>query len=273
MRNFLQRAVTGLIYVLLIIVSLYTHQYVFATVFSAIMLVCLYELYRLVGFLNSVSPYTSAGLISAGILFLVSFLDAFGVFSLNLIPVFVFLFGALFIYELLQKKHVTIHNIVYTLFGLLYVAVPFLMLPYMMNFQGANYEMSGSLIMMLFVFIWSHDTFSYLWGITLGKHPLWPSISPKKSIEGFVGGALSTLGVTVLVASILPEYMTLFQWLGAAGVVIIFGTVGDLVESLIKRSVAVKDSGSVLPGHGGFLDRFDSVIFSIPAFFAYLYII
>jgi phosphatidate cytidylyltransferase len=242
-------------------------------VFFAIMLICLYELYRLVGFLNSVSPYTIAGLMSAAILFGASFLDAFGVFSLNLIAVFVFIFGALFLYELFQKKHVSIHNIVYTLFGLVYVAVPFFMLPYMVTLRGASYETSGSLIMMLFVFIWSHDTFSYVWGVTLGKHPLCPSISPKKSIEGFVGGALSTLGVAVLVASLFPQYMSLFQWLGAAAVVVAFATVGDLVESLIKRSVAVKDSGSVLPGHGGFLDRFDSVIFSIPAFFAYLYII
>ena len=127
------------------------------------------------------------------------------------------------------------------------------------------------MILLLFAFTWINDTFAYLTGMLLGKHPLCPKISPKKTIEGFAGGCFFTIVCAAVIAYVYMEGMEL-HIVGLAVLIVIASTLGDMVESRFKRWVGVKDSGKMLPGHGGFLDRFDSVIFSIPIFFAYLQI-
>ncbi|MFO7868268.1 MAG: phosphatidate cytidylyltransferase [Bacteroidales bacterium] len=272
MKNFLQRLITGILYVLVIVVSLFVHEYIFGLIFMLIMLACLYEFYRLVGVSRSVTPYKYAGLGVATVFFMLSFLQAFTVFSFSILPFYIIGILFLFVYELFQKRGNNIHNLAYTLFGIIYVAMPFLLLPYMATYAG-SFDASAVVIMCMFVFIWSHDTFSYIWGNLLGKHQLYPAVSPKKSIEGFVGGFISTLALAFVAGHLFPHYMSLYEWIGGACIIVFSATVGDLLESSLKRAVAIKDSGSVLPGHGGFLDRFDSVIFTLPAFFAYLYIL
>ena len=121
----------------------------------------------------------------------------------------------------------------------------------------------------IYIFIWVNDTGAYLSGITLGKHKMFPRISPKKSWEGAVGGALATVASAFIVAHFY-SFMELWQWVGMALVVVVAGTFGDLTESMIKRHLDIKDSGHILPGHGGFLDRLDSMLFAIPAVVAYL---
>ena len=121
----------------------------------------------------------------------------------------------------------------------------------------------------IYIFIWVNDTGAYLSGITLGRHKMFPRISPKKSWEGAVGGALATT-VSAFIVGHFYTFMELWQWIGMALVVVVAGTFGDLTESMMKRHLDIKDSGHILPGHGGFLDRLDSMLFAIPAVVAYL---
>ena len=153
----------------------------------------------------------------------------------------------------------------------LYIAVPFALLPLL----SIVYDASSSTLaynwiypLALFIFLWVNDTFAYLCGCSLQKYipaKLFPRISPKKSWIGSIGGGLFTLLAAIIIWWWQPETMPLLRWLGFALVVIVFGTWGDLVESLIKRQLGIKDSGNVLPGHGGMLDRFDSALLVIPA--------
>lgn len=153
----------------------------------------------------------------------------------------------------------------------MYIALPFSLLPLLSIVYDAN---TGAMAynwiypLALFIFIWVNDTFAYLCGWSLHKFfpaKLFPRISPKKSWVGSIGGALFTLAASVVVWWWQPETMPLLRWLGFALTVVVFGTWGDLVESLIKRQLSIKDSGNVLPGHGGLLDRFDSALLAIPA--------
>ena len=153
----------------------------------------------------------------------------------------------------------------------LYIAVPFALLPLL----SIVYDASSSTLaynwiypLALFIFLWVNDTFAYLCGCSLQKYipaKLFPRISPKKSWIGSIGGGLFTLLAAIIIWWWQPETMPLLRWLGFALVVIVFGTWGDLVESLIKRQLGINDSGNVLPGHGGMLDRFDSALLVIPA--------
>ena len=124
----------------------------------------------------------------------------------------------------------------------------------------------------MYVFLWLNDTGAYLCGSLLGKHKLFPRISPKKSWEGSIGGAIVAMASAVAVAHFFPV-LNVWQWVGMALVVVVAGTYGDLTESMIKRSLDVKDSGRMLPGHGGILDRLDSMLFAIPASVIYLYVL
>lgn len=124
----------------------------------------------------------------------------------------------------------------------------------------------------MYVFLWLNDTGAYLCGSLLGKHKLFPRISPKKSWEGSIGGTIVAMASAVAVAHFFPV-LNVWQWVGMALVVVVAGTYGDLTESMIKRSLDVKDSGRMLPGHGGILDRLDSMLFAIPASVIYLYVL
>jgi len=155
----------------------------------------------------------------------------------------------------------------------LYIALPFALLPLISIVYDAGTEtLAYNWIypLALFIFLWVNDTFAYLCGCSLQKYipyKLFPRISPKKSWIGSIGGGLFTLLAAVIIwwqVGVQPS-MPLWRWLGFALVVVFFGTWGDLVESLIKRQLGIKDSGNVLPGHGGMLDRFDSALLAIPA--------
>jgi phosphatidate cytidylyltransferase len=158
----------------------------------------------------------------------------------------------------------------------LYIALPFALLngiafiPYPMGPLGTVYIYMYPLA--VFLFLWSSDTGAYCVGSLLSKkipYKLFPSISPNKSWVGSIGGTLLAVAVAAIVSHFEPS-LTLLQWIGSALVVAIFGTWGDLVESQIKRQLGIKDSGNILPGHGGFLDRFDSSLLAIPASLLYL---
>jgi phosphatidate cytidylyltransferase len=168
-----------------------------------------------------------------------------------------------FIVELFKKNTNHIKNIGYTFLGQLYIAVPFLL-------AAVLYHRAAIVLLALFVIIWANDTFAYLIGSAFGKHKLCERISPKKSWEGFFGGVIGSLAAG-FVFSLFVDKMNLYQWLLFALIISIFATLGDLAESVLKRATGVKDSGNIMPGHGGFLDRLDSFLFVVPAVAIFLF--
>lgn len=209
------------------------------------------------------------GLIAGLLFFGITCLYSIGYVPLNLLFIVVPVISAIFVSELYRKQEFPFQNIAITLFGVLYIAIPFSLL-ILIGFPErsiAGYQ--ANLIMGFFFLLWSNDTGAYLTGISIGKHPMFPRISPKKSWEGFAGGLFFTL----VVAFIISKYFTALpriDWMVIAIIICIFGVWGDLIESMLKRSLQIKDSGNILPGHGGILDRFDSVLFSAPIVFVYL---
>jgi phosphatidate cytidylyltransferase len=182
--------------------------------------------------------------------------------------------------ELYKKKPNPIHNWAYALMSQLYVALPFALLNVLAFSTGAvstDGEMMVTgynpiLPLSIFIFTWINDTGAYCSGMLFGKHRLFERISPKKSWEGFAGGLVVCLLASMLMYRLFP-FLPMWAWAGLALTVVVFGTWGDLTESLLKRQLQIKDSGNILPGHGGMLDRFDSSLMAIPAAVVYLYLI
>lgn len=180
------------------------------------------------------------------------------------------LFIAIFLREIYGRKATAVMNIALTLMPVAYIAVPFALITMNGLWAGEYCGMlyNGMMPLAVFLFIWSNDVGAYLTGCTLGRHRLFERISPKKSWEGSTGGALLTVGVAVLLPLAIPQrfgFLEVWTWVAIAAVTVVSGTYGDLAESLMKRELGIKDSGNALPGHGGWLDRFDSTLFAFPA--------
>ena len=173
----------------------------------------------------------------------------------------------MFICELYRKSPTPIANIGSTLTGVIYVALPMSLLLFIPLMLSRGEWQPWSIIFYIFI-IWANDVCAYLFGITLGKHRLFERISPKKSWEGFIGGLLGAMAMGYVAATFLDGNFVV--WIGMALIAAVTGVFGDLVESLFKRSVDMKDSGNIIPGHGGWLDRFDALILSAPFVFIYL---
>jgi phosphatidate cytidylyltransferase len=177
----------------------------------------------------------------------------------------------LLIAELYLKAKDPINNWAYTMLPQMYIALPFSMLNVLAFPQAGSY--SFVLPLSVFVFLWMNDTGAYLCGSLLGRHKLFPRVSPGKSWEGSVGGAVFVLVCAFVISRFVDKegMFTMQVWMGLGLTVVVFGTLGDLVESLFKRTLGIKDSGNILPGHGGMLDRFDSSLLAIPAAVVYLF--
>ncbi len=180
----------------------------------------------------------------------------------------------LLVAELYGKQEDPINDWAYTMLSQMYIALPFSLINVLAFTATPEGEIRFNTLLPLsvFVFLWVNDTGAYCVGSLLGRHKLFPRISPKKSWEGSIGGAVFVLAAAYAISYFLDGVMlSHWQWLGLGLVVVIFGTWGDLVESLFKRTLGIKDSGSILPGHGGMLDRFDSSLLAIPTAVVYLY--
>ena len=184
----------------------------------------------------------------------------------------------LMVSELYLKQEDPVNDWAYTMMSQLYIALPFSLLnvlAFQSDAEGIHFVWSVPLS--VFIFLWINDAGAYICGSLLGKHKLFPRISPGKSWEGSIGGGILVVIVAVLVWYLLEQYeqnalgLSVVEWIGLGLVIVIFGTWGDLVESLFKRTLGIKDSGSILPGHGGMLDRFDSTLMAVPAAVVYLY--
>ena len=186
---------------------------------------------------------------------------------------FIFTLIVIMIRELYFKKPSPINDWVHTLFPVIYIALPYA-LTSMLAFDtmGPGTGYSPTIPLTLFIFLWCNVVGAYCTGCTIGKHKLFERISPKKTWEGSIGGAVLTMIAAFLLHRFLPDmyaFMPVWVWMGMTLVVVVFGTWGDLIESLMKREMGIKDSGKILPGHGGMLDRFDSALLAIPATVVY----
>lgn len=258
MREILRRLITGAIYVVLLLSAVFLSSDAFDFLFMVFGLACLYEYKRLTMLRGY---YVFAAYLGLWWSYIYLIHDQVLVNVLMFLTVTVNLALIFYLFTTKRRLHYTFEKFV---IGLLYIGggcIFLTMIPYKDNIF-AKYLIIG-----IFILIWVNDSFAYLVGKTLGRHKLYPAVSPKKTIEGTLGGFLFSLGAAYLLARYEPILNT-SQWMVMAAVIVISGSLGDLIESKMKREAGVKDSGAILPGHGGMLDRLDSLIFAAP--FAYL---
>jgi phosphatidate cytidylyltransferase len=271
MKPFLTRTLTGIVYVALTVSGILYNSYTFLCLFSILTVFCLREFYGLMITQKNIrlNPwYNSFGGL---LLFVSTYLYTTGICSYVVFSLYLLYVVSIFISALYEKQQDPLTHIAYVILGQCYIALPLSLLN-RIAFPVAADGIAGYypvLVLALFIFIWINDTGAYLVGSLFGKHPLFKRISPKKSWEGFFGGTLFTVASSFLFASFEPE-IPYYHWIALSCGVVLFGTWGDLVESLMKRTLNVKDSGKVLPGHGGFLDRFDSLLLAVYAVFFYV---
>ncbi len=176
-----------------------------------------------------------------------------------------------FAWILLAKKEEIVSHLGKIFLSIIYIVVPFVLMA-QIPFLNNDFKYASTTILGVFILIWSSDTFAYLIGKNFGKTKLLKRISPNKTVEGFAGGMIACLITSYILAQYFTDFTTI-QWIVIALLVSIFGVFGDLIESMFKRQAGIKDSSNLIPGHGGFLDRFDSVIFAAPFIFIYLQIV
>ena len=277
MKNFIVRTITAVFFVAAI-VTCFMRPEAMILLFGLVTGLTIWEF---TGLVNERGGITVNQLIStvAGVYF---FLAMAG-YNSGMTPAAVFIpylltLIYLMVAELYLKQEDPVNDWAYTMMSQLYIALPFSLLnvlAFQSDADGVHYVWTVPLS--VFVFLWINDTGAYLCGSLLGKHKLFPRISPGKSWEGSIGGGILVIIVAVLVWYLLEQYeqnalgLSALEWAGLGLVIVVFGTWGDLVESLFKRTLGIKDSGNILPGHGGMLDRFDSSLMAIPAAVVYLY--
>ncbi len=278
MKNLVTRTITGVIYVVAIVVC-FLNPLAMEFLFAIITGLTLWEYCGLVNEIKGVSVNRFISTVAGIYLFL-----AFGGYCgglVNTAIVFVpYLLTIiyLFVSGLYTRNENPLNDWAYTMLGQMYIALPFSTI----NILAFNFSSDGIIIfnyvvpLCVFIFLWANDSGAYCIGSLLGKHKLFERISPNKTWEGSIGGLILVLIAAGIIGYLNKDSqamvgLNILQWLGLGIVVAIFGTWGDLVESTIKRTLGIKDSGNILPGHGGMLDRFDSSLMAIPASVIYVY--
>jgi len=274
--NFLTRTFTAAFIVIFIIGGFWLHPVSFFIAGLTLLIGTQYEYFNLIS-TTGVKPQLVPGLVVGALCYTLATLVAAGVMKSVFILLIVPLISVVMFTELYRRVDRPFDSLAHTLFSFVYIVLPFCLFPFsafgkegfdpiLMDYSG---YFSPGIILGFFLLLWANDTGAYLVGVTIGKHRLMERISPKKSWEGFIGGILVSAGCSFLIYKWFG--MTgQWQWLVISLIISVTGTLGDLVESMLKRSIGVKDSGTILPGHGGFLDRFDSTIISFPFVFLFL---
>ncbi len=247
------------------------NEYLYIAVFTIITVIAQAELYLII----EKQGYTTQkfyGIFIGIIIYISTFLVAKYLIPATSYFITIFLIIFLFILELYHKREHHFRSIAMTILGIVYVVIPLSTLNFIAYVGINDDQFTYVYLLAMFSMIWVNDTGAYIIGSAIGKHALFPSISPKKTWEGTIGGFIFTI-ISAYIFSVYFEGINIIQWFIFAIIVVVFGTYGDLVESHIKRRAGVKDSGSIMPGHGGLLDRFDSTFFVAPMIFLYLKVI
>ena len=277
MKNFIVRTITGVFFVAAIVTS-FLNPRAMALFFALVTGMTIWEFTGLVNERSDIQVNRFISTVAGTYLFL-----AMAGYNSGITPSTVFIpylvsIIYLMIAELYLKAKDPINNWAYTMMSQLYIALPFSLLNVLAyRWNGQSVQYTYLMPLSVFVFLWMNDTGAYLCGSLLGRHKLFPRISPGKSWEGSIGGGLLVMGIAVLVWHLTEQYgvndlgLSACEWAGLGLIIVVFGTWGDLIESLFKRTLGIKDSGNILPGHGGMLDRFDSSLLAIPATVVYLY--
>lgn len=263
--NLAQRSIVGLIFSAAVIGCAYWGPLANGMLFLFFAAVGLYEVYELLKHQQSNAPRWFKGMSVGTVLYMLVFLvqtDTVQPVWFWILPLLV---AIIFVAELIKLDHLTLTNLAITIFGWIYVVLPLSLVNVLPTLQG-TYD--PILMIGFFLVLWANDTGAYITGKYLGKRKLYPEVSPNKTWEGLIGGSL----VAFAAAYALFRYtvtLELRDWLVMAAAVAVFGNLGDLFESHLKRNFGVKDSGHIMPGHGGVLDRFDGLFLSLPVFLAY----
>jgi len=294
LNTLLTRTLTGILIVGVILAGLLIDSLAFFVVFLGIMVATQWEFYRILRRIK-VRAQMLQGVVLGMAMFSLFFLVAIQALPVRFLVILLIFFPFVFIHEIYAQHNRPFHNIAYTFLGLIYIALPFSLLSFLvfdvheklqpvftidgkedlLNFllqPGYAIEYDPGIVLGIFILIWMYDTGAYLSGVLFGRHRLMPRISPKKTWEGVIGGAVAAVLTGVALTKVL-HVLNGMEWQMIVFVVVVFGTLGDLAESLLKRRIGVKDSGRILPGHGGFLDRFDSFLFITPVVVALLVIL
>ncbi len=267
-QKMLTRAITGFFFIAVLIGAILLGQYSFVVFFSLLGTWCLFEFYGMVKSVV-VRPHIIVGLVTAAVLGSLVSLYCLGIIPLNMVWLFLPLFSAVFIVSLFQKHAQPFHDIAYTFLGVIYASFPFL---FFLSLGFIKGEYNPYIPLGFMLILWSNDTGAYLAGRSFGKRKLFERISPNKTWEGFIGGIVLAFFVALNLAQYFGSLQK-WEWATMAIIIGVFGTLGDLVESMLKRSLGVKDSGKILPGHGGLLDRFDGLLIAAPLVFIFLLLI
>ncbi|MEA5458820.1 phosphatidate cytidylyltransferase [Arcicella sp. LKC2W] len=266
MSNLQQRVIAAVIAVPFLIFCMVFSDWTFYGLFALIAILAQLEFYKLLG-LNGNEPLTYYGTFCGFVLVTITFLIEKGVIPEANYYILSPLMTLIFFIKLYKAQDdKPFRNIAYTFLGVIYVALPFALV---IILAFLTYRFSWQRPLGCLLLLWASDTGAYFAGTKFGKTKLFERVSPKKSWEGSVGGFLASMGV----AFILSQYfldLKAWQWFGCGAIIVVAGTYGDLVESLFKRSIKIKDSASTIPGHGGFLDRFDGLLLSIPFIITFL---
>ncbi|PRD46457.1 phosphatidate cytidylyltransferase [Sphingobacterium haloxyli] len=259
------RAITGFFFIAVLIGAVLLGPYVFVSLFSLIATYCVYEFYRMVHTQHT-QPlvFLGVGVTALGLVLVDMVL-------LDLLPYAILPLGVtavllLYIAALFRKTVHPMQDVAYSLFGLIYAAIPFV---FFMSLGFVNGIYNAYIPLGFLILLWTNDTGAYLAGRSIGRRKLFERISPNKTWEGFFGGAV----FAALAGFVLSHYFAILPmwcWVCMGLIIAIFGTLGDLVESMLKRNVGVKDSGNLLPGHGGLLDRFDGLLVAAPLVYLFL---
>jgi phosphatidate cytidylyltransferase len=275
LKEILTRSATGLVFITVLIGSIVWNKYSVAILFLFVAMIGLNEFYRLMN-KGGFTPHKLTGFVAGAVIYSLLALHSFGWIPLHTLSIIFPILVAIVVLELFRKQGSPVSNIAFTVLSMIYIVMPLASLNYFAYYENFNAEVSESqyeytVLLGFFIIIWCNDTGAYCFGRLFGRTKLFERISPNKTWEGFFGGALTAVGGSFLFAYITEGNYT--HWAIISSLIVVFGTLGDLTESQIKRSVGVKDAGNFLPGHGGILDRFDGVLYAAPFVLTYfLYI-
>lgn len=285
LKNFLVRTASGAVLLGIVLAAIFSGVWGYGALLLFITVVGVWEFYGLARAKGS-EPQRCMGMLMSIVLFFAGFVPSLYIYNvidksellvdgLLLLMLCAILLVLTFVIEVFRNRKTPIYNIATTIMGTLYVALPMATLMIIPAILNEVIYCSDTWIPWVFLFylllVWGNDVFAYLVGVTMGKHRMCERLSPKKSWEGFAGGIAGSVAVGAIAAAVLGGSYGV--WIGLAVVVALSSVVGDLIESMFKRDAGVKDSGSIMPGHGGILDRFDALIISAPFALIYLWVV